>query len=116
VEETGTEIPKQGCRLSGVPHGIIPAGVFGMSMIIRAHFDGKTIVPDTGLDLPTDQALEVEVRLLPAEETTEHAVGETDVASLPFFGMWADRKDMRDSAAWVRKERESWSSRLTGTD
>lgn len=24
----------------------------------------------------------------------------------PFFGMWADREDMKDSTAWVRKIRE----------
>ena len=65
--------------------------------------------------------LEIEVRVMPAatspSETPEPAaaVG-VDITSLPFFGMWADRKDMRDSAKWVRKEREKWSSRLTGTD
>lgn len=29
-----------------------------------------------------------------------------DFANLPCFGMWADREDMRDSVAWVRKQRE----------
>ena len=28
-----------------------------------------------------------------------------DFANLPCFGMWADREDMRDSVAWVRKQR-----------
>ena len=28
-----------------------------------------------------------------------------DFANQPFFGMWADREDMRDSIAWVRKQR-----------
>lgn len=28
----------------------------------------------------------------------------------PFFGMWADREDMKDSTAWVRKtRREQWT-------
>ena len=37
-------------------------------------------------------------------------------AALPFFGMWADREDMRDSAGWVRKEREQWQQRATRQD
>lgn len=38
-----------------------------------------------------------------------------DFANLPCFGMWADREDMRDSIAWLRKEREKWQQRLTRT-
>ena len=41
---------------------------------IRAHFDGKVIVPDEPVDLPVDAALDVEVRphraARPASETT----------------------------------------------
>ena len=29
------------------------------------------------------------------------------------FGIWADRDDMADSLEWVRKQRESWKSRLS---
>ena len=92
-----------------------------MSVIIRAHFDGKTIVPDAEVDLPAGQPLEIEVRVMPAaaapsEPPESAAAGGMDITSLPFFGMWADRKDMRDGAKWVRKERQKWSSRLTGTD
>ena len=38
-----------------------------------------------------------------------------DFASLPCFGMWADREEMRDSVAWVKKEREKWQQRHTPT-
>ena len=30
---------------------------------------------------------------------------------LPGFGAWATRKDMRNSAEWVEKIRDSWSKR-----
>ena len=30
-----------------------------------------------------------------------------DFANQSFFGMWADQEDMRDSVAWVRKQREN---------
>ena len=39
-----------------------------------------------------------------------------DFANQPFFGMWADREDMRDSVAWVRKQREKWKERITRTE
>jgi hypothetical protein len=88
--------------------------VFGMSVIIRAHFDGKSIVPDSQLDLPADQALEVELHLISPAGTTPEAPQESiaakpDITRLRFFGMWADREDMADSAKWVRKKREKWS-------
>ncbi len=37
-----------------------------------------------------------------------------DLLSLPFFGMWADRQEMRDSASWVESERAKWQERSTG--
>ena len=39
-----------------------------------------------------------------------------DFANQPFFGMWADREDMRDSVEWVRKQREKWKERITRTE
>lgn len=35
-----------------------------------------------------------------------------DFRKLPGFGMWKNRKDMKNSAKWVRKIRESQSMRL----
>ncbi len=89
-----------------------------MSVIIKAHFDGRTIVPDAQLDLPADQAMEVEMRLLPTTCKLSGVSGDarkgmSDITSLPFFGMWALREDMADGAVWVRKEREKWRSRLS---
>lgn len=41
---------------------------------------------------------------------------EKGLENLPFLGMWADREDMRNSTAWVRKEREKWHQRLARRD
>jgi hypothetical protein len=38
-----------------------------MPVTIRAHFDGKVIVPDEPVDLPVDQPLQVELRLAEPE-------------------------------------------------
>lgn len=35
-----------------------------------------------------------------------------DFSKLPAYGIWKDRKDMRNSAAWVRKLREKNSRRF----
>ena len=35
-----------------------------MSLTIKAHFDGKVIVPDEPVDLPVDQPLEIDLRTL----------------------------------------------------
>jgi hypothetical protein len=43
-----------------------------MSLTIRAHFDGKVIVPDEPVDLPVDQPLEVELKPVPAEGESAH--------------------------------------------
>jgi hypothetical protein len=37
--------------------------VGGMSIVIKVHFDGKTIVPDEPLDLPINQPMEAELRV-----------------------------------------------------
>jgi hypothetical protein len=42
-----------------------------MALTIRAHFDGKVIVPEEPVDLPVGQSLEVELKLVPTLETLE---------------------------------------------
>ena len=37
-----------------------------MSITIKAHFDGKVIVPDEPVDLPVDQSFEAELHVEPA--------------------------------------------------
>lgn len=39
-----------------------------MSTVIRAHFDGKVLVPEEPLQLPIDHPLEIEVRVLETED------------------------------------------------
>lgn len=38
-----------------------------MSIVIRAHFDGKAIIPDDPVDLPVDQPLEAELTVIEAK-------------------------------------------------
>lgn len=58
-----------------------------MSVIIKAHYDGKTIVPDAQLDLAPDQPLEVEIRVLAADKPSDAprppVDQKLDITSLP---------------------------------
>jgi hypothetical protein len=47
-----------------------------------------------------------------AEEILQERVRKVPLAEDPAIGMWKDREDMKDSAAWVRRQREQWSERL----
>ncbi|MDO8589289.1 MAG: hypothetical protein Q7T82_19880 [Armatimonadota bacterium] len=40
-----------------------------MSLVIRVHYDGKTIVPDEPVDLPINQPMEAELRVPEAKLT-----------------------------------------------
>jgi hypothetical protein len=50
---------------------------------------------------------ELEVIIDRAEEILRERLGKAPLREDPAIGMWADREDMKDSAAWVRKLRQS---------
>ncbi|MDE0425446.1 hypothetical protein F4Y59_01425 [Candidatus Poribacteria bacterium] len=88
--------------------------------------DGKVnnghIVLSKPLSLPEGTEVRVQIELtdltsVSGDDNQNKDSNESeDFANLPCFGMWADREDMRDSVAWLRKEREKWQQRLTRTE
>lgn len=80
-------------------------------MTERGKVQSGGIVFDEPIDLP--EGTEVIVRIEPIEDKSLVATNGDDLENLPFFGMWADRDDMSDGVAWVRREREKWQQRLT---
>ena len=89
-----------------------------MTMKVTAHgtVRGDGIIFPEGLGLP--EGMHVTVSIVPEEADDESEFNESadEIARWPFFGMWADREDMADSVAWVRKIREQWLQRLTRQD
>jgi hypothetical protein len=85
-----------------------------MALIERGKVQNGNIVLSHPLALPEDTEVVVHIELLAQEVAPSEAV--KDFASLPFFGMWADREDMEDSVAWVRQERERWQQRAVRQD
>jgi hypothetical protein len=68
------------------------------------------------LALPEGTEVVVFIEPLAAGEQAASPGADEDFATLPFLGLWADREDMRDSAAWVRRKRERWQQRAARQD
>src|SRR5262245_50977254 len=81
-----------------------------MSRTLRGRIEAGRLVFEEPPPFP--DGTEVVVRLAPVEPPRQVLTREEFLA-LPFFGMWADREDMKDSRSWVRAERAGWQQRLT---
>jgi hypothetical protein len=63
------------------------------------------------LEMLTDDELETLVER--AEEILHERLAKVPLRADPAIGMWKDREDMQDNAAWVRKLRQSeWPDRV----
>ena len=77
---------------------------------VRGHIKNGAVIPDVPLNMPDGVEVELQITSL---YSADEPIAPYDPAIESVFGMWADREDMADSAAWVRKQRESWSNRLS---
>jgi hypothetical protein len=84
-----------------------------MSIIEHGTIANGGIALDKPLPLPEGSKVVVQVEIeTPTAENQTTTEGSSEAfASLPFFGQWADRDDMADSAEYVRKERAKWRQR-----
>ena len=87
-----------------------------MTLRERGKIQAGNIVFPKPLALPEGTEVLVSIEPLAVKEQTASSRTEEDFAALPFFGMWRDRQDMKDSVAWVRKERKRWQQRVTRQD
>jgi hypothetical protein len=87
-----------------------------MTIVTRGSVQNGAIVPHEPLTLP--DGTEVVVSIEPAEARFDADADRRLAAfdALGFHGMWADREDMADSVAWVRKVRDQWQQRLSRRD
>lgn len=84
-----------------------------VAIMERGKVRGRSIVFTKPLSLPEGTEVVVQIQPFVRTTTPTDSVDTQEFRSLPFFGMWADREDMQDSVAWVRKEREKWQQRAT---
>jgi len=74
--------------------------------------DGKIVFPKP-LKLPEGVEVVVRIETLIEDLRDGDSITDADFASLPFFGMWADREEISDSVDWVRRGREQWRERIS---
>jgi hypothetical protein len=70
-------------------------------------------MPDITKPLDTLSDDELRALIAEAQAILRMRARKTPISEDPAIGMWADREDMADSVAWVRREREQWNKRLT---
>ena len=70
----------------------------------KAHFDGKAIIPDEPIDLPTGTPLFVLAG-------KKRPMTGKDLLESGLIGIWKDRTDIKDSAAYARQLREEAQTR-----
>jgi hypothetical protein len=69
-------------------------------------------MPDIWKELETLSDEELEALIARAEAILRQRVRSTPLAEDPAIGMWKDREDMHDSAAWVHEMRQhEWRHR-----
>jgi hypothetical protein len=80
--------------------------------------EGGAIVFAEPLALPEGTKVEVRIEPVaaPSAPAPDAATDVEEFLRLPVFGMWRDREDMADGAAWVRGEREKWQQRVARRD
>ena len=89
-----------------------------MALIIgEGKVNNGHIVLSNPLSLPEGTKVRIQIEPIDTDDPQDPVAEEKneDFASQSFFGMWADREEMRDSVAWVRKQREKWMERITRT-
>lgn len=60
----------------------------------------------------SDRGQEPEVAIVSTDLISGKSIGKFSIKNSPAFGMWKDRKDMKDSVEWVRERRRSRKRRL----
>ena len=79
-----------------------------MATIERGRILGSSIVFAHPLGIPDGTEVLVRIDAVSCQDSMCSKQSAETFVSLPFFGMWADRTDIGDSADWVRQERQKW--------
>jgi hypothetical protein len=78
-------------------------------MTIKAHFDGKVIVPDEPINLPQGKSFLVHIEDVdPSQPRASLSGGMTagELLKSGFVGLWKDRRDIGDTLEFARQLRD----------
>jgi hypothetical protein len=84
-----------------------------MHRTVHGRVEGGRVIVDGSVELPDGSDVLITVWNVP--DPTVRVRLEQLLAE-PAVGMWADREDMADSAAWVREQRAKWQQRPYRSD
>ncbi len=87
-----------------------------MALTVRGKVQEGRILLANPVALADGTEVEVDIRSVNAPSASVASQEVEDFLALPVFGMWADREDMKDGGAWVRREREKWHQRIQRRD
>ena len=83
-----------------------------MAFIEHGKVQDGSILLSKPLSLPEGTEVVIHVEPINTARQSTTSDEHKNFTALPFFGMWAEREDMSDSASWVRKERKKWHQRI----
>ncbi len=83
-----------------------------MALIEHGKVQDGSILLSKPLPLPEGTEVVIYVETINTAHQSTTSDEREDFTALPFFGMWAEREDMSDSASWVRKDRKKWHQRI----
>lgn len=85
-----------------------------MDVIIeQGEINNGNIVLSKPISLPKGTKVRIQIELIDTnDESIKTDEKHVEFRKMPFIGMWADREDMQDSVAWVRKLRVMKSKHL----
>ncbi len=73
---------------------------------IKAHFDGRVIIPDEPVEFPRDRTLLIHVQKSPASVAPKARLTARELLNSGMVGLWRDRQDIGDSSQFARTLRE----------
>lgn len=77
----------------------------------KAHFDGKTIIPDEQVNLPINQPLQINAESISSTDTDTPTGTFADLLNSGLVGIWKGRTDIGDSLEFARKLRKQAETR-----
>jgi hypothetical protein len=82
-----------------------------VAQLHHGRIENGNIVLREASTLPEGSEVVVTIEPIPQPRQRETLNLSEEFAKLPFFGMYADREDMRESTTWVHQERLKWHQR-----
>jgi hypothetical protein len=83
-----------------------------MVVVREGRIEGGRLIVAESIALPDGTPVRVAIEVLDEQTQPHNRESPSGEDSLPGFGMWANRKDMKDSVDWVNQQRDAWRERL----